>query len=112
MSVQQMSLGDSLLLSVVGILFVFLILAFLAVVVVVMAKLVTSFHKKSVPEPKANTPISTAITPAPVPMGSIFGGNVKLFDVDDQTAALIMAIVANNSDIPLNELVFKSIRAL
>ena len=37
-------------------------------------------------------------------------GDVKLYDVDDATAAMIMAIVADQLDAPLNELRFKSIK--
>jgi Na+-transporting methylmalonyl-CoA/oxaloacetate decarboxylase gamma subunit len=37
-------------------------------------------------------------------------GELKLYDVDERTAAMIMAIVSDESGIPLNELNFKSIR--
>lgn len=39
-------------------------------------------------------------------------GELLLFDVDEKTAACLMAIVCEQTKIPLNELVFKSIRAL
>ena len=39
-------------------------------------------------------------------------GELVLRDVDDQTAALLMAIVADQTKIPLNELRFKSIKCL
>lgn len=39
-------------------------------------------------------------------------GEIDLNDVDDATAALLMAIVADETQIPLNELRFKSIRTL
>jgi hypothetical protein len=38
-------------------------------------------------------------------------GNLKLHNVDEQTAAMIMAIVSDESGIPLSELQFKSIKA-
>ena len=41
-----------------------------------------------------------------------YGGELLLFDVDEKTAACLMAIVCEQTKIPLNELVFKSIRAL
>lgn len=41
-----------------------------------------------------------------------YGGEIALFDVDEKTAACIMAIVADSSKIPLDQLIFKSIRAL
>ncbi|HHT25000.1 MAG TPA: OadG family protein [Clostridiaceae bacterium] len=39
-------------------------------------------------------------------------GKCDLHDVDDRTAALLMAIVADKIQFPLNELYFKSIRSL
>ncbi|MEA4889165.1 MAG: OadG family transporter subunit [Clostridiaceae bacterium] len=40
------------------------------------------------------------------------GGSVRLIGVDEPTAAMIMAIVSDESEIPLSELCFKSIKAL
>lgn len=39
-------------------------------------------------------------------------GSIKLIDVDEKTAALAMAIVAHESEIPVDQLIFKSIRAI
>lgn len=39
-------------------------------------------------------------------------GSLKLKDVDEPTAAMIMAIVSNESGIPLSELIFKSIKQI
>lgn len=44
--------------------------------------------------------------------GAAFGGTLKLQNVDDQTAAMIMAIISDASGIPLSELCFKSIRLI
>ncbi len=41
-----------------------------------------------------------------------FGGEIALYDVDEKTAACIMAIVSDSTKIPLNQLIFKSIKAL
>lgn len=41
-----------------------------------------------------------------------YGGTMKLRDVDEPTAAMIMAIISDNSGIPLSELCFKSIRLI
>ena len=59
-------------------------------------------------EPKP-APAATAATPVQ-PDG--YAGELLLFDVDEKTAACLMAIVCDQTKIPLNELVFKSIRAL
>ena len=41
----------------------------------------------------------------------IYGGNIAVFDdIDDKTVACIMAIVSDETKIPLNQLIFKSIR--
>lgn len=54
----------------------------------------------------ANT--ASAAPTAPVAPGS--AGHVKLFDVPDKEAAMIMAIVADKMQKPLNELHFISIK--
>lgn len=54
----------------------------------------------------ANT--ASAAPAAPVAPGS--AGHVKLFDVPDKEAAMIMAIVADKMQKPLNELHFISIK--
>ena len=54
-------------------------------------------------------PAVPAADPNKVPApGSL--GEIKLFDVDDQTAAMVMAIVADELKAPLNELRFISIK--
>jgi len=56
---------------------------------------------------------SKAVVPADsetVDAGEDFSsGSLKLKDCDEKTAAMIMAIVSDNTGIPLSELVFKSI---
>ena len=62
--------------------------------------------------PAAATPAAAPAAPtapsAPPAPGS--AGEVKLFDVPDKEAAMIMAIVADKMGKPLNELRFKSIK--
>ncbi|MBO4604662.1 MAG: OadG family protein [Clostridiales bacterium] len=54
---------------------------------------------------------SKAEAPAPVkaPEEEFSSGTLKLKGCDEKTAAMIMAIVSDNTGIPLSELVFKSI---
>jgi len=47
---------------------------------------------------------------APVAPGS--AGEIKLHDVDPRTAAMLMAIVADKTGIPLNELRFISVKEI
>ena len=57
----------------------------------------------------AAAPVAAAAPAAPVPApGS--AGQLKLYDVEPKTAAMIMAIVANKMGKPLNELRFISIK--
>lgn len=56
-------------------------------------------------------------TPVPVQSETVLEnelslGILKLKDVDEPTAAMIMAIVSDESGIPLSELCFKSIKLL
>ena len=57
-----------------------------------------------------------AAAPAPAPAAKAFApgsaGEVKLHDVPDRTAAMLMAIVADKMGKPLNELRFLSIREI
>ena len=63
--------------------------------------------KKAAPE------ASAAPAPAGVPMpDGMNNGEVDLIGVDEKTAAVIMAIVSKQSEIPLNRLSFKSIRLM
>ena len=42
----------------------------------------------------------------------VSSGELKLYNVEERTAAMIMAIVSDESGIPLSELYFKSIKAI
>lgn len=69
--------------------------------------IVFSMLKKNDPEPRNEDP------EAPHAVASLFtGGQVKLIDVDEKTAATIIAIISHETGIPLSELQFKSIKAL
>ncbi|MBO7426164.1 MAG: OadG family protein [Clostridiales bacterium] len=61
-------------------------------------------------EPVADTkPAATEAAAAPVAEEEFSSGSLKLKGCDEKTAAMIMAIVSDNTGIPLSELVFKSI---
>ena len=49
---------------------------------------------------------------APAQEDDFSSGTLRLKDVDEPTAAMIMAIVSDESGIPLSELCFKSIKLL
>ena len=94
---------------------VFLGLVLLMCVIMIMGKIMVAAQNKkkaaaaaaapaAVPE-AAPVPAAPAAEPAP---GS--AGELKLHDVDLRTAAMLMAIVADQMGKPINELRFKSIK--
>ena len=102
----DLSIGTAGLVALLGYCVVFFGLIALMVVVYILGKImVASRSKKTAGAPAAAAaPVKTA---APAP-GS--AGEVKLFNVSDKEAAMLMAIVANKLGKPLNELRFKSIK--
>ena len=100
----SISVGDASLAAVLGYGVVFLGLILLMIVVTVLGKAMSKKAKKAAPAPVAEAaPAAAAAAPGTA-------GEVKLFDVPDRTAAMIMAIVAEQTGRPLNELRFKSIQ--
>ena len=97
----NLGIGGSGIAAVLGYAVVFFGLVLLMCVVILMGKAMAGTNKKA--EAKAPGP-----APAPPAPGS--AGEVKLFDVPDKEAAMIMAIVADKMGKPLNELRFKSIK--
>ena len=104
-----MGIGDAAIAAVLGYAVVFFGLILLMAVVVLMGKAMAGTNKKAeAPAPAAAVPATPAAPAAPPAPGS--AGEVKLFDVPDKEAAMIMAIVADKMGKPLNELRFKSIK--
>lgn len=109
------TLAESLGYSILGIAIVFIMLALLMGVIYAMGKAMVQ-SKKQQPAKAAAPEAPAAPAPAPavdpkagkVPArGSL--GDVDLYTVDDRTAAILMAIVADKMGAPLNELRFISI---
>lgn len=68
---------------------------------------------KKAAEAAAANDSSNAVTSVPAtPVAPGSAGHVKLFDVPDKEAAMIMAIVADKMQKPLNELHFISIKEI
>ncbi len=110
------TLSESILLSIVGFGVVFLALGLLAVFITIMAKVVANINAKNAPQKSeekaaAPAPAAPAKDPNKVPLPETTSqGQCDLHNVSDRDAALIMAIVADKLDAPLNTLVFKSIK--
>lgn len=106
---------EALKISVIGIIVVMAELALLACFILLMAK-IFSLAGKSAKKSEENNAVPAPVSiPAPVSPGVPLpednsAGKLDLIDVDEPTAAVIMAIVSDQSGIPLNRLSFKSIR--
>lgn len=95
--------------SILGFAIVFAALIILWGIIAIMAKVLGAVvAKKPEAAPAAAAAATTAAPSAPPAPGS--AGEVKLFDVPDKQAAMLMAIVADKMQKPLNELRFKSIK--
>lgn len=110
-----MGMVDAGIAAVLGYAVVFFGLILLMAVVVIMGKVMAGTNKKaevpSAASPAAAAPAASAAPAAPsAPPAPGSAGEVKLFDVPDKEAAMIMAIVADKMGKPLNELRFKSIK--
>lgn len=104
-----MTFNDALLYSLLGIAVVFTALVSLIIIIKVMT--VFTYKKKAEPAPAAvaEAPAAPAVEPEYAPGTA---GELKLYDTDERDAAMVMAIVADEMGVPLNELRFKSIREI
>ena len=111
MDLINISIPNAALTALLGYLVVFLGLVLLMVVVLIQGKLMAP--KKSAAPAPAAVPVEEA---APVrregPKAKGTAGELKLYDTDPKDAAMIMAIVADATGKPLNELRFLSIREI
>ncbi len=111
----KLTLAESLGYSILGIAVVFVMLALLMGVIFAMGKAMAQKKKEQSAPSAAPAPVPAAPKPDPsagkVPArGSL--GDVDLHSVDDRTAAILMAIVADKMGAPLNELRFISIKEI
>lgn len=107
-----MSPVEYLINSLLGIGVVFFALVLLIAIITIMTKLnITDEPKKAKgAAPAAATAAPAAAVDAPLAPGS--AGDLKLYGTDPRDAAMIMAIVADELQKPLNELRFLSIREI
>ena len=113
LTASRLSIGEAGIAAVLGYAVVFFGLVLLMCVVMIMGRVMAGSREKAAepaakttaPAPAPEAPAAPSSPPAP---GS--AGEVKLFDVPDKEAAMIMAIVAEKMGRPLNELRFKSIK--
>lgn len=117
---------DALLLALIGISIVFILLIVLMLVITLFGKIFEGSEKLKAAHPEYAEKISklkfwekkktaenkTAAVSEPEEKEYAEGscGDLKLINVEDRDAAMIMAIVADELNVPLNELRFKSIK--
>lgn len=111
--------SDVLMVCVVGIIAVVIELAFIAYCITGVSKAIKGLTKATKKKMKAeanstaSAPVQTATAPvqttAPV---AVVKKDPELIDVDEKSAAIIMAIVSDESGIPLDRLAFKSIKKI
>ena len=108
----HMNIGNAAVVALLGYCVVFFGIVLLMVVIIAMGKLFMAKTGKTKAAPAAAaapvtvTPVAAA-APAVAPGTA---GQLKLHDVSPKTAAMLMAIVANQMGKPLNELRFISIK--
>lgn len=78
-----------------------------------MKNLLSFLSKKSEPAaPEVSvSPVVEAAAPIPQDAPGT-AGEIKLYNVPDKQAAMVMAIVAEHTGLPLNQLRFRSIRLI
>ena len=111
-----MTFGDACLYSVTGLLVVFFALILLMAIIKIMTAIGDSAEKKAALAAAAAAPAAApapAAEPAKVEKpGPKYTRELKLWDTDPRDAAMIMAIVAETTQIPLKELQFLSIKEI
>ena len=111
----NLGIGPAAVLALLGYVVVFFGLILLMCVVTVMGKIFIAKDKKAAEKAaSAKASITAAPVAAPVAAEPVYApgsaGSLKLHDVEPKTAAMLMAIVANQMGKPLNELRFISIK--
>lgn len=124
---EKLGVGDAALLAVIGTVIVFVVLILLMLIVQLEGKIFEGSEKLREKHPEWNEKIQnarqkmmfwkkkdnkeadiTASEEKQYAQGTC--GELKLINTDERDAAMIMAIVADETQTPLNELRFKSIK--
>ena len=110
MDLVNISIPNAGLTAILGYLVVFLGLVLLMVVVMIQGKLMAP--KKPAADAPSPAPVEAVPEKKEGPKAEGTAGELKLYDTDPRDAAMIMAIVAEATGKPLNELRFLSIREI
>ncbi len=104
----DISMLNASIVALLGYAMIFFGLILLMAVIMIIGKIFIAKEKKQKAAEPAPAPAAAPAAPAPTAPGA--AGNLKLYNVEPKTAAMIMAIVANKMGKPLNELRFLSIK--
>ena len=108
-----LTVPQALLVAFCGLLIVFIMLAALSGIMYLLSKALNAAPKQEAAgAPAAPTAPAAPAAPAKAPAGQTYAGQVALVGVDEKTAACLMAIVSEETKIPLDELVFHKIESL
>ena len=105
-----LDIGNNLLYAILGYLVVFIGLTLLMAVIIIVGKIMVSKLKKAQKAPADAPAAAEAPAAKALPAAPGTAGEVKIYDTDPRDAAMIMAIVADKLQKPLNELRFVSIK--
>ena len=106
----RLDIGNNLLYAILGYLVVFIGLSLLMIVIVIVGKIMVAKLKAAKAPAEAPAPVAAAPAVKALPAAPGTAGEVKIYDTDPKDAAMIMAIVADKLQKPLNELRFVSIK--
>ena len=105
-----LGIGNNLLDAILGYAVVFIGLTLLMVVIIIVGKIMVAKLKKALKAPADAPAAAEAPAAKALPAAPGTAGEVKIYDTDPRDAAMIMAIVADKLQKPLNELRFVSIK--
>ena len=109
-----LSLIDALMVALSGFVIVFIMLALLWGIIAVVSREVSSVEHRpaAAPAPAPMPAPAPAAPAAAAPAAAQPAPQVVLEGIDETQAACVMAIVSHETGIPLDQLVFKSIKAV
>ena len=107
---QHLTTAEMFMNAGIVILVVFGVLLLMYILISLSGKIIQAITNIGKKEEPAKAAPAAAAPAAATSEEEFSSGTLKLKDCDEKTAAMIMAIVADDTGIPLNELVFKSIK--
>lgn len=107
---ERISVGEAAVDALLGYAVVFFGICLLMAVVMLMGKYFVAQDNKAKAAQAAAAPAAAPAKAPAKPLAPGSAGELKMYDVEPKTAAMIMAIVADKLQKPLNELRFISIK--